>query len=164
MQIAHVVADAGDAEQPRLLVEHRFHGLRIEAERLEQVEHDAGIDRTGSRAHAQAVERGEAERAVDALAVAQRAQAGAAAEVRHDHAAAGDLRRHLRQHRGDVLVGQAVKAVALNARVADLFRAAAPDRPPRMWPRWKLVSKHATCGTCGQARACTASMAARLCG
>ena len=35
---------------------------------------------------------------------------------------AGDLRRDLRQHRRDVLVRQAVKAVALHAGVADLAR------------------------------------------
>ena len=52
-----------------------------------------GIDRAGPRAHAEPVERGEAERAVDALAVLHRAQARAAAEVRDDHAAVGDLRR-----------------------------------------------------------------------
>ena len=103
------------AEQPGLLVEDRLHLLRREPEGLEQVEDHAGIERAGPRAHAQPVERGEAERAVDALAVLQRAQAGAAAEVGDDHAPVGDLRRHLRQDRGDVLVREAVEAVALDA-------------------------------------------------
>ena len=56
------------------------------------------------------------------LPLLQRAQAGAAAEVRDDHAAVGDLRRDLRQHRRDVLVREPVEAVALHARVADLAR------------------------------------------
>ena len=129
-QVAHVVADAGDAEQARLLVEDRLHLLRREPEPLEEIEDDAGIDGAGPRAHAQPVERGEAERAVDALAVLQRAQARAAAQMRDDHAAVGDLRCHLRQHRGDVLVRQAVEAVALDAGAAEIARAAAPARRP----------------------------------
>src|SRR5688500_11064658 len=72
-QVAHVVADAGVAKQSRLLVEHRFYGCRIEAQRLEQVKHHTWIDRPGARAHAEAIEGGKAERAVDALAVLHRA-------------------------------------------------------------------------------------------
>ena len=94
-QVAHVVADAGNAEQARLLVEHRLDFVGREPEALEEIEDDAGIERARPRAHAEAVERGEAERAVDALAVLQGAQAGAAAEVRDDDAAVGDLRRDL---------------------------------------------------------------------
>ena len=44
-QIAHVVADPGDAEQPRLLVEHRLDLLRRQPEPLKEVEDDAGIER-----------------------------------------------------------------------------------------------------------------------
>ena len=121
----------GDAEQPGLLVEHRLDLLGRQAERLEQIEDDAGIDGARPRAHAQAVERGEAERAVDALAVLQRAQAGAAAQMRDDDAAVGDLGRDLRQHRGDVLVREAVEAVALHAAAARDRVAAAPARRPR---------------------------------
>ena len=56
------------------------------------------------------------------LPLLHRAEAGAAAEVRDDHAAVGDLRRDLGQDRGDVLVRQAVEAVALHAGLADLAR------------------------------------------
>ena len=96
--------------------------FRREPEVLKQVEDHAGIERAGTRAHAEAVERREAERAVDALAVPHRAEAGAAAEVRDDDASVGDLGRDVRQHRRDVLVRQAVEAVALHARGADLAR------------------------------------------
>ena len=56
------------------------------------------------------------------LPVLHRAQTGAAAEVSDDHAPVGDLRRNLRQDRGDVLVRQAVEAVALHTGRADLAR------------------------------------------
>ena len=103
------------------------------------------------------------ERAVDALAVLHRAQAGAAAEMRDDHAAAGDLRRDLRQDRRDVLVRQAVEAVALHAaRGRDRAAAARPRRPPAgrdgSWCRSRRpAARRAAART-------TASMAARLCG
>ena len=74
----------------------------------------------GLRPHAEAIERGEPETAVDAPAIFQGAQAGAAAQMRHDDPALGDLWCDLRQDRGDVLVGQPVKAVALHAGAADL--------------------------------------------
>ena len=118
------------AEQPRLLVKHRLDLLGAEPEVLKEIEHDAGIERPGPCSHAQTVERREPERAVDALAVSHRAQAGAAAEVRDDHAAVGDLGRFLRQHRGDVLVRQPVEAIALDARRADHRAAAARFRRP----------------------------------
>ena len=50
----------------------------------------------------------------------QAAEAGPAPEVGDDHAPARDLRRHLGQHGRDVLVRQAVEAVALHAGAADL--------------------------------------------
>ena len=53
-----------------------------------------GSTRARPRAHAESVERSEAETVIDALAVLQRAQARAAAEMRDDHAALRDLRRH----------------------------------------------------------------------
>ena len=121
-QVSHVVADARDPEQPRLLVEHRLDLFGAEPEVLKEIEDDTGVERSGPCSHAEAVEGREAERTVHALAVLHRAHAGAAAEMRDDHAAAGDLRRFLRQHRGDVLVGQPVEAVALDARRADLAR------------------------------------------
>ena len=59
---------------------------------------------------------------VDTPAVIQGADAGAAAEMRHEHASLRDLRRRLRQDRGDVLVGKTVKAVALQPPVAEIPR------------------------------------------
>ena len=112
--------DARYAEQPRFLVEHRLDFLGGEPEVLKEIEDDAGIERARPRAHAQAIERGESKRAVDALPILHGAETGAASQVSDDHAPAGDLRRHLRQDRGDVLVRQAVEAVALHAGAADL--------------------------------------------
>src|SRR4030095_12112306 len=103
-EIAHVVADAGQPEQARLLVEHRLDLLRAETEPLEQMEYHAGIERARPRAHAQSVERGEPEAGVDASSVVQRAEACAASQVRDDDASEANLRRHLRQNRGDIFV------------------------------------------------------------
>jgi hypothetical protein len=87
---------------------------------LEQVQHHAGVERAGARSHAQPVERREAERAIDALAVLERAEARTAAEVRDDHAAGCDLGSDARQGARDVFVRDAVKSVALHAGAANL--------------------------------------------
>ena len=107
----------GDGEQPGFLVEERLDLRGAEGPRpWGQVEDHAGIERAGPGAHAQPVERGESQRAVDALAVLERAQAGATPEMGDDDA----VRRRspgwgLGQHRGDVPVRQPVEAVALHA-------------------------------------------------
>ena len=59
---------------------------------------------------------------IDALAVAHGAQARATSQVRDNDAAVRDLGRDLRQGAGDVLVREAVKAVALHAGVAKFLR------------------------------------------
>ena len=53
---------------------------------LEEIEDHAGIDRARSGPHAEPVQRRESERAVDALSVLHRAQAGAASQMRDDDA------------------------------------------------------------------------------
>ena len=87
---------------------------------LKQMQDYARIDAARPGAHAESVERGEAESVIDALAVPHGTQARAASQVRDDYAAVRDLGRHLGQYAGDVLVREAVKAVALHARVAKL--------------------------------------------
>ena len=67
----------------------------------------------------------------------------------HDRPARGRARVELRQHRGDVLVGQAVEAVAAHARVASAPAAARRSARPAGCVRWNAVSKHATCGSSG---------------
>ena len=100
-------------------------------ERLEQIENDAGIHGARPRPHAETVERGEAERAVDALAFLERAQAGAIAEMSDDYTAVRDLVRVARQNRSDVFVRQPMKAITLYTGAPDLRAAAAPVRRPR---------------------------------
>ena len=51
-----------------------------------------------------------------------RAHGGAAAEMGDDHAALGNVGRHLRQPARDVFVGQAVKAVAAHALLVEAAR------------------------------------------
>ena len=129
-QNAHVVADAGDAEEARLLVKHLLHVGGRHAQGLEEMQDHAGIHRARTRPHAESVERGEAERGIDALSRVQRAQARAAAEMRDDHTAVGDLRRDLGKRRRDVLVGEPVEAVALHARVADFLGSGTSSATP----------------------------------
>ena len=68
--------------------------------------------------------------------------------MRDHDPAVRNFRRDLAEPSSDVFVGQAVKAVAANAlhieRVGIAKRSATSG-----WPRWKAVSKHATCGSCG---------------
>ena len=89
---------------------------------LDQVQHDARVELARPRAHRQAVERGEAHRALDAAPLAQRAHRGAAAEMGDDHPAAGDVGRDRAQPLGDVFVGEAVEAVAAHALVVERAR------------------------------------------
>jgi hypothetical protein len=78
---------------------------------LDEVQHQAGVERARARSHHQPVEAGEAHRRRHALQLAHRAQAGAGAQMRHDDAAARPVRQ-LRQHAGDIGVGQPMEAVA----------------------------------------------------
>ena len=97
LEFAHVVADAGQALQSALVIEQVLHLLGAHLLFPDQVEHHAGIDLAGPRAHRQPVERREAHRALDAAAVRKRAHRSAAAEMRDDHPAGRDLGRDLLQ-------------------------------------------------------------------
>ena len=112
----------GYAEQAGLLVQNRLDLLGAEPEVLKEVKDHPRVEGTRPRPHAEAVERGEPERAVDALPILQRAETGATTQVRDDSAPVGDLGRHLWQDRGDVLVRQAVESVALHDARADVAR------------------------------------------
>jgi hypothetical protein len=79
----------------------------------------------------------------------------------HD-AALGDLGGDLGERARDVLVGQAVEAVAADAVVVKRRGSANQSASPG-WLRWKAVSKQATWARSGRAAA-TARMPARLCG
>ena len=112
----------------------------------------AGIERAAARAHRQPVDRGEAHRARDAAPAGQRAHAGAVAEVQHHGLArARRARRRCGQHDGDVLVGQAVEAVAPHAAPRRAPAAARTSARRAGCVRWNAVSKQATCGSSGSA-------------
>jgi hypothetical protein len=130
-QRAHVLRDAGDAEQSGFLVEQMRHFLHAEALAVHDVQDQARIDRAAARAHDEAVERREAERRGDALAIDHRRHAGAIAQMADDDAAVG-LLAVLRQHAGDVLVRNAVEAVALRAFFGVLARQAVHLRDFRL--------------------------------
>ena len=110
-QIAYVVGDARETAQPGAVVEEVLDVRGAVALLGQQIQHHTGIELAAPGAHGQPVERGEAHRAVDAPARLDRAHAGAAAKVAHDHGAAGDLRRDRGQTPRDVLVRQPVETV-----------------------------------------------------
>ncbi len=100
-----------------------------------KVEHHPGIELTRSGSHGNAVEGGEAHRGLDTAARLQRAHRGTTAKVRHDHAAHRVIRRHGVQPLGDVLIRQAVKAVATHPRLEEAARQRVTGmslRAPRM--------------------------------
>ena len=133
-QRAHVARHARDAEQAGLAVDQLLDRPRVHPALVHQVQDDAGVDRPAARPHRQAVDRGEAHRARDAAAGFERAHAGAVAEVQHHGLAARRALVEPRQHRGDVLVGEAVEAVAAHARIGELLRQREHLRERRVRP------------------------------
>ena len=104
------------AEEAGFAVEDRGKFVRGETEFLLEVEHGVGVDVAHAGAHDHALERGEAHGGIDALAVLDRADGTAGAEV------AGDDLRVVQVYpaeggtlAGDELVGSAVGAVAADA-------------------------------------------------
>jgi hypothetical protein len=121
-QGSHVARQAGHAKQPRLLVDQRFDGSRIHAQLVHQVKDDAGIEIAAARPHRQPVHRGEAHGAGHAAAIHHRAHAAAVSKVRNHGAPRAGLGIELRQHGGDVLVRQAMEAIAPHAKIGDRGR------------------------------------------
>src|SRR5215470_6523664 len=88
----------------------------------EQIENDTGIDRSGSRPHRQPFQRCEPHRRRDALALPYGAHTAAVAEVRDHDAAAPRVTHDAGQDTRDVLVREAVEAVALDSRRGEVTR------------------------------------------
>src|ERR1019366_2422000 len=89
-QRPHVVADAGNTQQPRLIVEKIAHGFRIHFLLVEKIKHDSRIEGAATPAHRQAIERGKAHGRRDAFAIFHGTHAGAAAKMgNHDPAHGG---------------------------------------------------------------------------
>ena len=89
---------------PEFVIEQAGHFRHGHAERTHQVEQHAGIELAAARSHRQTVKGGEAHAAVDADAVADRAHAGAVAEMRHHDFAMRDVGRHLQQPPRDIFI------------------------------------------------------------
>jgi len=79
LELTHIVADAGQALKPTIVVEETLDGGGIHSLFAHQIQHDTGIDLARSRPHRQAIERGKAHRALDAPAFEERAHGRAAA-------------------------------------------------------------------------------------
>ena len=118
----HVAACAGDAQHTGLFVDEFTEGGGVHVPLFEQVEHNARIEVTRARAHHQSSRRREAHRGVDAHATAYGGHAGPIAKVRDYDAAACHNRIERAQFAHDVLVRQAVEAVAYHAGLLDLAR------------------------------------------
>ena len=86
------------------------------------MEEHAGVERAAARAHHQAVERRKAHGGGDAVQLAHRAEACAAAEMRDDRAPACGVTVPLGKRDAHVFVGQAVKAVAAHAAFPQRMR------------------------------------------
>ena len=71
------------------------------------------------------------------------AQARAVAEMGDHHPPGGEAGIVVREHGGDVGIGQAVESVALHAR-SRISRGSANICASAGWVRWKAVSKQAT--------------------
>src|SRR5262249_4482620 len=76
------------------------------------MQHNTGIELAATRTHWQPVERSTPHRRRDRNPVPHRTSRAAIAEMRHNNTAIGDFGGTPRKNRGDVFVGEAVKAVA----------------------------------------------------
>ena len=102
------------------MIKEILDAVGIHAALTQEVKDHPGIERAATRAHREAVERGEAHRGVDALAVAHRAKAGPGAKMGGDDPPPRDGRGALSQGRRDVIVGKAVEPVPLDPGVVQL--------------------------------------------
>ena len=118
----HVARDAGHPEQPGLVIDETLEAAGVQPPLVHEIQDHAGVERSTPRAHRQSVERGEAHRARHAPPGVHRAHARPVAEVQHDGPAQRRLRIEARQRRRDVLVGQAMKAVAADAGLVKVGR------------------------------------------
>ena len=115
-QGSHVVADAGNTKQSGLVIEKIAHLGRGHPLLLHQVENDARIEVAAPAAHGQAIERRKAHGRRYALALMDRTQACAAAEMGHDNTTIGGCRTEdVGQNACDVFIGKAVKPVPPDA-------------------------------------------------
>src|SRR6185312_7508491 len=96
LELAHVVADAGQAFETAVAIEEILHLRRRHALFRKQIQHDTGVELTRPRSHRKSVERGETHGAFDASAALDGAHRGPAAEMSDNDASTGDVRRDLR--------------------------------------------------------------------
>ena len=101
----------------------------------DQIEHDAGVDLARPRSHRQAVERGEAHRALDALPPASAHIEAPLPRWATITRPVGDFGRDFAAGAGDVFVGQAVKSVAADALGIEVLAESRSDRRSAPWPR-----------------------------
>ena len=111
MQPTHIAANARDPHETGTVVDQLFEPGRVEPLFAHQVEQNAGIEIAAARAHDDPAGRGQAHAGVDRLAVLDRGDAGAVAEMGDDQAI-GQIVAKLAHDR---FARQPVKSVALDA-------------------------------------------------
>ena len=162
-QLARVGTLAAHAQQPAVVIQQVLHRRCVQPARLHQPQHHPRVEPAGARAHHHAVQRRHAHRRVRAPPAAQRAQAGARAEMGHDHPPGRQRRLHLRQLPGDVLVAQSVEPVPARTRLGERAAATAAPWPVRPSSRGSWCRNRPPAA--GRAApSATARIAARLCG
>ena len=109
-QHPRVTAYPGQSQQAGVVVEHVLQRLGRHSFRAQQVKQDAGVDRTATGCHRQAVEGRESHRRITAYTSLERAQTCARSEVGDDDAPISDVRALSRQLVGDELIGQAMES------------------------------------------------------
>jgi hypothetical protein len=115
-QRLHVGAEAGDAEQPGLMVHQVVKLVRAIGFGAHDVDEDPGVEIAAAGAHHEACGRRKAHGGIARLTILHRRQAGAVAQM-GDHQATLGCRA---ERRHDVFIGQTMKAIPSYAFVPEV--------------------------------------------
>src|SRR5262249_54178672 len=121
-EVTHIIANTGQALQTAPPVEQILNLRGRHAFLRDEIEHNSGVDLSGSGAHGQTVERGEAHGAVYASTIRQGTHGSTASKVSDDYASGCHIRRDLPQPIGNILIGKAVKSITTNSLNIELLR------------------------------------------
>src|SRR5215467_11786667 len=121
-ELAHVIADAGQALETAPPIKEVLDLRGRHVPLRDEIEHNSGIDLSGSSAHGQAVEGSKAHRTLDTPTVRKGAHGRPASEVSNDDTLLRHIRRDLSKPIGHIFIGEAVEAVATHSFEIELLR------------------------------------------